>query len=334
MKSSFFFPFQVAAFCLLLFSCSTSPKNVERIHLKHIMVSEDLFTSFPGTLLVDKKFIVMQDPFASEGMVKLYDKETGKLVVQTGQSGRGPTEFVTIVVHNVLDGVLFVSDMNGAKNAIARLDDIPIVEQPFTFSRSDINGVNKLQLIAPNTYLIMDYYNPKPFIVQNEAGEIIQEPFGKWLIDGAYDDSQQGSFAYCAVKKTFVYAPFDFAYITMYQQSEKGFEQIWENMLEKPNYRLTDERIIWDSNQKSGFSGVAFLKDYIACLRCELLLNEVRGRDISTLPRTIYLFDYKGNLVKIIDLEHPTLRIAGDSESNTIYVINVPGEYCIVKYEL
>jgi len=333
MKSTFFFPIFVAAFCMVLFSCSSSPKKVERVPLPYAMVSEDLFTSFPGTLIVDKKYIVMEDPFAGEGLIKLYDRNTGELVMQTGQTGSGPTDFVTITVHNVLDGMLLVSDINSAKKAIAQLDDIPIIKQPFTFSRSEIDAMNRVQLIASETYLVMDYFNENPFIVQNEAGETVQAPFGKWLIDDAYTD-QQGAFIYCAAKKAFLYTLSNCAYITMYRQTEKGFEQVWENLLEKPEYRLVDNRIRWGDNQKCGFMNVAFLKDYIACLRNELLVNESLGRDISKLPRTVYLFDYNGNLVRICELEHPTLRIAGNGESNTLYAINVPAEYCLVKHEL
>jgi hypothetical protein len=165
----------------------------------------------------------------------------------------------------------------------------------------------------------------------DEAGETITMPFGKWLIDGAYTD-QQGIFIYNAAQKAFLYA-FN-TYITVYRQSEDSFKQAWENLLEEPDYTLTDDRIRWGNHQKAGFLGAAFLKDYVACLRNELPLKEVRGRDMSKLPRTIYLFDYKGELVKICELEHPTLRIAGDGESNTLYAVNVPDEFCLVKYEL
>jgi hypothetical protein len=322
-----------AALALSLLSCSPSTKEVERVPVKGTMLSEGLYTKFPGTLLVADGYIIMHDPFTDDGQIKLYDRNNGDMAVQTGHAGKGPEEFVTGNLHNVLNGRLFVSDMNDAKKALAVVDSIPYQKQPFKFSKWNEDGMNTAQMIAPGEYLINDFYAKQPFRVINEAGENIQAPFGKWLIEGAYSD-QQGPLRYLPGKNVFVYAMTDNPYIAMYRRSNKGFELAWENQFGGIGYTLTDDRIKWSDDQEIGINGVAFLKDYIACLRREALVKDHAGRDMAKLPRALYLFDYSGQLVKICELEHPTLRIAADGKSNTLYAINVPDEFCIVKYEL
>ncbi len=329
----YFSPIVTVALAFSLLSCSSSTKEIERVPVKCTMLAEGLYTKFPGTLLVDDKYIIMQDPFTDDGLIKLYDRNNGEMITQIGHAGKGPEEFVTSNLHNVFNGQLFASDMGGAKKAIAILDSIPQKRQPFKFSRWGEDGMNTAQMIAPGEYLIHDFSGKQPFRIINEVGENIQEPFGKWLIEGAYDD-QQGTLRYLPGKNIFVYAMFDNPYIAMYQRSGKGFELTWENQFGGLNYTLGNNRIKWGDDQEIGINDVAFLKDYIACLRREALVKDHAGRDISKLPRTLYLFDYKGQLVKICELEHPTLRIAADGKSNTLYAINVPDEFCIVKYEL
>ena len=48
----------------------------------------------------------------------------------------------------------------------------------------------------------------------------------------------------------------------------------------------------------------------------------------------IFLYDYDGNLVKIVDLGIPVMRIASEEQSNTLYAIGVNPDFVLVKYEL
>lgn len=316
-----------------LFSCSSPAKEAERVAVKSVMLAGGLYTRFPGTTLVSDHCIVMHDPFTDEGLIKLYDRNNGQMIAQTGHPGKGPEEFAMSDLHNVFDGQLFVTDAGGAKMAIACIDSIGHQKQPFTFSRWNAEGIYKAQMIAPGEYLILDHTGKQPFRVMNETGENIQEPFGKWLVDGGYEE-QQGTVRFLTGKNVFVYAMFSNPYIALYQRSDKGFVLAWENQFGGNHYTLTDNRIHWGDAQEIGINDIAFLKDYIACLRREALVKDQGGRDLSKLPRTLYLFDYKGRLMKICELEHPTIRIAADGKSNTLYAVNAPDEFCIVKYEL
>lgn len=48
----------------------------------------------------------------------------------------------------------------------------------------------------------------------------------------------------------------------------------------------------------------------------------------------LFLYDYDGNLKKIVDLGYPVLRIAADIKNNILYAIVVMEDFVLVKYEL
>lgn len=52
------------------------------------------------------------------------------------------------------------------------------------------------------------------------------------------------------------------------------------------------------------------------------------------MPSYCFLYDYDGNLVKIVDLGIPVMRIASEEQSNTLYAIGVNPDFVLVKYEL
>lgn len=55
---------------------------------------------------------------------------------------------------------------------------------------------------------------------------------------------------------------------------------------------------------------------------------------MSKCPHTVFLYDYDGNLVKIVDLGIPVMRIAADCQDNVLYAIGADPDYILVKYEL
>ena len=79
-------------------------------------------------------------------------------------------------------------------------------------------------------------------------------------------------------------------------------------------------------------------KDYIITLERDRDRDPIDestvGRDVSKCPHTVFLYDYDGNLVKIVDLGIPVMRIAADCQDNVLYAIGADPDYILVKYEL
>ena len=102
-------------------------------------------------------------------------------------------------------------------------------------------------------------------------------------------------------------------------------------------YNITDDDIIFDRKVK-GANDVCMSKDYIITLerdreRDPMDESTVR-RDISKCPRTVFLYDYAGNLLKIVDVGMPIMRIAAGNNSNTLYIIGGNPDYVLAKCEL
>ena len=66
----------------------------------------------------------------------------------------------------------------------------------------------------------------------------------------------------------------------------------------------------------------------------EPLEKPVRGRDERLLPHLAYLYDYNANLVKVVDLGVPVVRIASDRRNNVLYALALNPDYMLLKYEL
>lgn len=92
------------------------------------------------------------------------------------------------------------------------------------------------------------------------------------------------------------------------------------------------------NRKKENAKELALTKDYIVTLQRDYLNDPTDettvGRDFTKLPQTLFLYDYKSNLKKIIHLQMPILRIAADSKSNTVYAITVNPDFMLVKCEL
>ena len=112
---------------------------------------------------------------------------------------------------------------------------------------------------------------------------------------------------------------------------------LWERKADQKNYIITDDDIIFDRKIK-GASDVCMSKDYIITLERDREKDPVDEsivrRDISKFPHTVFLYDYTGNLLKIVDVGMPIMRIVACSNSNTLYMIGGNPDYVLAKCEL
>lgn len=112
----------------------------------------------------------------------------------------------------------------------------------------------------------------------------------------------------------------------------------WERKANKEkNYTIADDKIIFDRKIVGAYD-VCMSKDYIITLERDREKEPVDestvGRNISKCPHTLFLYDYDGNLLKIVDIGMPAIRIVANRKSNTLYAIGVDPDYVLAKYEL
>lgn len=146
-----------------------------------------------------------------------------------------------------------------------------------------------------------------------------------------------GEKEYNISRGVFVYSCYDFPYLALYQQNEDGFSLKWEWRTDGDEYEIRNNEVIFDRRVK-GIRGLCMSKDYIVTLQRDRTQDDTDestvGRDASKRPRTVFLYDHDGNLVKIVNLGIPVMRIAADEHNNTLYAIGVNPDFVLVKYEL
>ncbi|CDE02681.1 hypothetical protein DXA58_10175 [Bacteroides uniformis] len=112
---------------------------------------------------------------------------------------------------------------------------------------------------------------------------------------------------------------------------------MWEWRTDGDEYEIRNNEVIFDRRVK-GVRGLCMSKDFIITLQRDRRKDDTDestvGRDASKCPHTVFLYDYDGNLVKIVDLGIPVMRIASEEQSNTLYAIGVNPDFVLVKYEL
>ena len=318
---------------LLLVACSYN-KNIEteRITMEPVIVYDSIESRMPGELMVCGKFAVWTDPFVAEGQSHILDlnekKEIGKVV----NVGNGPKEFRTPAFSLSADKELIVYDMNNDKMAIYAIGN---VEKELTCSirNKKTKGLTRLIKIGNNDFISFDPNSTFPFQTTN-GYNFGMYPFGN-KIDNNYNVSQ-GNIAYNPDKKIFVYSTISFPYMAAYKKEKEKFELLWERKGDL-DYSISENKIVLDKKKRGGME-LALTKDYIVTLQRDYQTdptNEAKvGRDFTKLPQTLFLYDYKSNLRKIVDLDMPVLRIAADIKNNAVYAIVVNPDFMIVKCEL
>ncbi|MDR3094917.1 MAG: hypothetical protein LBU62_09810 [Bacteroidales bacterium] len=317
----------------VLFTACSHQQTVERISVQLDTVHNSLFTRFPGSLLIFNDYIILGDPFAEKGFVKIFQRHTGAEINAIGIIGKGQNECLSPDFMNYFQDHLVLYDFELNKKALIPIDSlIHSKNNPVHLTSVPVSNIHSLIQTGDDEYVAADYLQPLPFHLIR--GEQTTATFGKNPVDEDVNTFTQGQMSYHPLRKIFVYTDNRNPYIALYKRDGTSFSFEWECQIKTPHYRVYDNAIHWEREQPSGIMDATFSKDYIVCLLNELKIREVNGREIDTAPKAIYLFDYDGQLVKILDLPVPAIRIASAIDSNVIYIVELEPDYDIVKCDL
>ncbi len=322
--------------CLFLLSCGKEKANVMRENLFPQLVSDDIMTTMPGRFIVTDKYLVWVDPFARDYFVHVHDKLTGDKLGMMGKVGEGPEEFITGGISNYcIDNRFRARDANGNTQGYLSIDSLLLHKKTFIpLSEEEKKNIPDMAEVEKGVFITQTEDGSNAYFAANVYGK--ETNFGVYPIPevkehvGGYQayDAQSGLFAYCS---------FEFPYLALYKRNGDTFELQWEYKSEDVDYEVVEDRLVIDRKQ-GGISGVCLCRDYIVALQRDGTKDHTDvskiGRDATKCPRTVFLYDYDSNLVKIIDLGMPVMRIAADRKSNTFYAIGVNPEFIIAKYDL
>lgn len=315
-------------------ACSSYNNNVERIDIEFSTVYDSIESRMPGQLLVNSQYAIWTDPFNSENQAHVIDlkrnKEIGKLI----NIGNGPEDFLAPGFCISITNNLIVYDMNNNKMGSYSLDNIINNKNPLvSIATKQTKDITKI--IETDNHSFVSFNPNAQFPFKTEDGDY----FGKYPftenVKNKYNISQ-GNIAYNPQNKYFIYTSMDFPYIAAYKKENSNFKLIWEKK-EGVDYTIIENELILNKKRK-GAAELALTKDYIVTLQRDYQNDPTDettvGRDFSKIPQTLFLYDYKSNLKKIVHLHTPILRIAADTKSNTVYAIVIDPDFRLVKCEL
>lgn len=322
-------------FFFMLIGCKKEKKTVIYETAPYQLLNADIITTMPGNLLIAGKYLVWENPFARDYFISVHEANTGKKIGVMGKVGEGPEEFVTGGLRgSCIDNKLFATDANGNTQGYLSIDSL--IQHKKTFIaltdserilRSSMAEIEKGVFVGNTENGDADYFKASINGRDTTFGvypiETVKRHVGGYM---AYD-SISGLLAYCS---------FNFPYLSLYKRVKDSFSLQWERKSEK-GYEIVKDRVKFD-RKIGGVFGVCLSKDYIITLERDRTKEPIDestvGRDASKCPHTVFLYDYNAQLIKIVDLGIPVMRIAADRSSNTLYAIGVDPDFVLVKYEL
>lgn len=320
---------------ILLTSCS-SHSDIERVSIDPTPVYNNIESRMPGKLVVQNQYAIWSDPLNSDNQFHIVDLYVNKEIGKFGNIGNGPEEFVTPDFFVSSNNEIIVYDMNNDKMSVYSIDSINRGKKALvSFYKQKTKGFTRIIETESKQLIYFNPNNKKPF--QTEKGDIFGEyPFNeKEEVQNNYN-ILQGNIAYNPDRKLFVYSTISFPYMAIYKKNKDKFDLIREYK-EDISYSISEGKLILNK-KKMGMMEITLTKDFIVALQRDYRYDQTDetkvGRDFNKLPHTLFVYDYKSNLKKIIDLKLPILRIASDSKNNMVYAITLNPDFMLVKFEL
>lgn len=328
-------------FAFIVVSCKEKAELVvERVAIEPHILTNDVFTSLPGDLLVYNNYVVWSNETEIDGYVNVVDKHTGKPLSAFVRKGSGPEEFVTPKIAWAPDDKLLVYDINSPKTRIYSLTNAvngitetnPIV---------NFNGLkyNKLNVLSDGSFMLFTPSLDKPFmtIVGEEKKSIGNFPVASKEKIVNSQSVFLGTVALNPFKKILAYSVGKMSYLALYAYGEGDVEKKLEKRFSEVDYTIdTNGQLIINNTPKYSPTAIALTKDYIVSIERDKQIPSppspkrmIRGRDFSKTPHTVFVYDYEMNLLKIVDLGIPVSRIASDGHTNELFFIGVKEDFCI-----
>lgn len=328
----------VIPFCLI--SCIEVKDGVERISSQNYeVITDSIFTRMPGSIFYQDNKVYWEDAIAFDNFIHVVSVSEKKEILSFANKGQGPHDFSTPVISLSHSGGLYINDGDKPLEILYQTNDNSHVS----------TQIQKYENLSMTTRLLhLDdgmrlYLCPEmKELFQIKGKHLSDVSFGerpiKDEINNAYDVFQ-GNVLYNPRKKMLVYSNLIFPYISIYETSDKqewGKKQEWKGDWD---YTINEGKLNFSSETEKGAMELALTDDYIVLLQRDNEVEEAisrnqAGRDISTLPHSLFVYDYELRLQKIINMPFPMLRLCGDLESNEVYAMSINPEFELIRIDL
>ncbi|MDH6342883.1 hypothetical protein M2480_001462 [Parabacteroides sp. PFB2-12] len=321
---------------ILLISCISQDKEVERSTGNPKVIYEDLESIMPGQLELTKDYLLWTNPFSTENFVHIIDKRTGIEVGQVLSIGPGPEELVNPNIAAYFDNSFFAYDTNSKKQFNIQITEKGFSQNKVPFNYKESSTITRIIPLNNEQFLTFDPQENEPFSV---IGEDESYSLGKLPHNGEINNKYsvfQGNVKYNSIKEVFVYAPFSFPYISIYEQNSGKFK-LKKELLLSNDFQIIDGKLRCNKSKQNIWE-IALTQDYIVSLQRDYATDNTDeqfvGRNLEKLPQTLFIYDYDLGLKRIINVGMPILRLTGNSANNTIYGIGLSSDFVIFELDI
>lgn len=321
-----------------LFSCRSGNDSVERVSdIEYETVVDTIESQMPGSIFYQDGLAYWHDAFSSTSFVHVVNVSDGHELYGFGNVGNGPEEFTYPLLSLSPDGGFFLNDGNKPLELLYRPDR----------STDSLHVSESAYDLVPRTTRMLHLADDIRFyLCPGEEKMFLTVQKGKEYHDGVCPISEsisnkydifQGNVSYNAVNGKLVYSAMRLPYLAIYDWTASGW-QLDKELKSSFDYTVSDGKMEL-SEKCSGAMELALTKDYIVLLQRD---TEVEGepsapkypRDMSVLPHSLFVYDYKLGLKKIVNMPFAMLRLCGDEKSNNVYAIAANPDFSMIRIDL
>ncbi len=313
--------------------CCNHNDSVERVSSQFVTVFDSIFSTNIQNMIYTGKYLVWNS-IRETPILHIIDPNIGKEIVSLGSIGNGPHEFISPMLKKYNRDTIYVCDPNTLKQRLipihSNFNDSMFVSMPDL----TINSIVENKLFIDNksfiTYSLDIDKSPFKYVSDRESFS-----FGKHPLNLEYKitPSLVSYLTYNYDKEVLVCFFTYFPYMAIYQKKDNSFELVNE-ISQQVDYSVENDYVTFHSDCL-GAVDVALTKDYIVSVEYDynngddVVLNG--NPDDFKYPHCLFVRDYKGTLLKIVDFDFQIKSISGDCENNDIYCLVQNPEYQIIK---
>ena len=322
-------------------SCGESNQNVTRLkEIPYKIVSDSIYSSMPGDILYQDGIVYWQDARGFENFMHAIDVQTGKEMACFGNLGQGPEDFSAPEFSLSPNGGLYLNDVEKPLEVLYRFSSGKGSFQ--SSARKYFNERNATSLLHLGDDLLLYLCPKKDKLFHVYSNDIPAVAFGERPITDEINnpyDIFQGKIDYNPHRNLLVYSTNGFPYIAVYRNQEmKNWIKIAE-VKSDWDYTVSEGDLRFSPSVKHGAWEMALTDDYVVLLQRddeveETMDRKTEGRDVSSIPSSLFVYDYNLNLKKIINMPFRMLRLCGDVESNTVYAMAINPEFELISIDL
>lgn len=326
---------------LVGFSCTSKEQEVPRItDQAYEIVSNSIYTRMPGKILYQDGIVFWEDPTAFENFMHAIDVRKKTEIAAFANKGEGPYDFTAPLVSLSPKGGFYLTDLNKPLEIHFQWNpaDSTFTSTPRK-SPNDNRNVTRLLHLDDSQAIYHCPMNDKLFQFYTDDAPGIS--FGDRPIQDDVSnpyDVFQGNVGYNPDRKELVYSALSFPYIAIFNGKEDwvlraSIKGEYDYSISEGNLRFSP-----DTKGRAGME-MALTKDHIVLLQRDtqvegILENKQRGRSMESIPRSLFVYDYNLNLLKIINMPCRMLRLCGDVRTNTVYAMSINPEFELISINL